>query len=106
MNLTHAKSKPDDQVGGILFVASREINSEMARRNLEAFCRDKLFGNCQFDTVDVFEDMELAVREGIIVTPALLITRPEPRRVIVGNLSNIEQLADILNIETRQAQNG
>ena len=75
-----------------LFVAGRERNSELARRNLRAFCESDLCGRCEIRIVDVLEDAMLGAQYGIVVTPALLIHQPEPMQIIIGNLRDVQRL--------------
>jgi hypothetical protein len=69
-----------------LFVAGDEINSAAAKAALERVRAEGLEGDCRIEIVDILRDSRLAVEEGILVTPALLITGPGLRRVVLGNL--------------------
>ena len=71
-----------------LFVAGGEINSATAKMSLDRICSEELGGDCRIEIVDILRDSRLAVAEGILVTPALLITGPGLRRVVLGNLTD------------------
>jgi hypothetical protein len=73
----------------LLFVAGDELNSRLARANLKRLLA--LVGGEPVDVevVDVLEDFAPAVEHHVLVTPALLQLRPEPRVLVVGNLSDL-----------------
>ena len=71
-----------------LFVAGNGSNSKQALANLHRLCREHLNGRSTIQTVDVAKDFEAAVRDNILVTPALVLVAPRPRVVILGNLSD------------------
>ncbi len=71
-----------------LFVAGDEVNSASAKASLDRICAEDLEGNCRIEIVDILRDARLAVAEGIVVTPALLITGPRLRTVVLGNLTD------------------
>ena len=68
-----------------LFVAGAGPNSKRALVNLRRLCRERLNGRCTIETVDVTKDYEAAVRDNILVTPALILVAPRPRVMILGN---------------------
>ncbi|MCL5283021.1 MAG: circadian clock protein KaiB [Planctomycetes bacterium] len=71
-----------------LFIAGDEINSAAAKASLDRICAEDLGGDCRIEIVDILRDARLAVAEGIVVTPALLITGPGLRTVVLGNLTD------------------
>jgi circadian clock protein KaiB len=71
-----------------LFVAGNGPNSKQALANLHRLCREHLNGRCTIETVDVVKNYEAAVRDNILVTPALVLVAPRPRVVVLGNLSD------------------
>src|SRR5512143_241545 len=71
-----------------LFVAGDEINSTTAKASLDRICAEDLEGDCRIEIVDILRDSRLAVEEGILVTPTLLITGPGLRTVVLGNLTD------------------
>ena len=75
-----------------LFMAGDGSNSRQALSNLRQLCREHLKGRCTIETVDVIKDFESAIRENILVTPALILVAPSPRVVILGNLSDRPKL--------------
>lgn len=81
-----------------LFVAGNGRNSKMALVNLRRLCREHLNGRCTIETVDVVKDFEEAVRNNILVTPALIRVAPRPRVIILGNLSDPQKVLAALRL--------
>ncbi len=90
-------SKPD--VSFKLYVAGQASNSRRALQNLKAFCGTYLAERHFITIVDVLVDAEQALADRILLTPTLLILSPPPVRSIVGDLSEIEVLLQILGPE-------
>jgi circadian clock protein KaiB len=71
-----------------LFIAGNGQNSLKALANLRSLCQKHLEGRYTIETVDVVEDFQAAVRDNILVTPALILVAPLPKVVVLGNLSD------------------
>jgi circadian clock protein KaiB len=69
-----------------LFVVGDGPNSKLAASNLRSLCREHLNGRCTIETIDVEKDFEAALRNNILITPALVLVTPLPKVVILGNL--------------------
>lgn len=82
----------------MLFVAGDEPNSRIARENLADICETDLQGRCRVEEIDVFTDVEAAMRHGILLTPTLLVMGSAPGCVI-GNLSDRRKLRGALGLE-------
>jgi hypothetical protein len=48
--------------------------------------------------VDVVQDFQAAVRDNILVTPALILVAPLPRVVVLGNLSDLPKVLAALRV--------
>jgi circadian clock protein KaiB len=81
-----------------LFIAGNGPNSQKALANLRSLCREHLEGRCTIETVDVVQDFEAAVKNNILVTPALILIAPLPRVVILGNLSDLATVLAALRL--------
>ena len=81
-----------------LFVAGNGTNSKQALANLHRLCREHLNGRCTIKTVDVVKNYEAAVRNNILVTPALILVAPRPRVVVLGNLSDRHKVLAALRL--------
>ena len=81
-----------------LFVAGNGPNSKQALANLHRLCREHLNGRCTIETVDVVKNYEAAVRNNILVTPALILVAPRPRVMILGNLGDSQKVLVALRL--------
>jgi len=81
-----------------LYVAGNEANSLVARRNLKEICEGFLGGRCDVTEVDVLADFESALKDGIFMSPTLVLVAPEPRVVIVGNLGDTAKVLSALRL--------
>lgn len=82
-----------------LYVTGTEANSLIARRNLKDICERFLEGRCDVTEVDVLADFESALKDGIFMSPALVLVSPEPRVVIVGNLGDTAKVLSALRLK-------
>jgi|SRR5580704_1636238 circadian clock protein KaiB len=80
-----------------LFVSGILQNSARAIININEICKQHLKGNCKLEIIDIYQQIDLAIVEQIIVTPVLIIKYPLPERRIVGDLSDFEKVLDVLN---------
>jgi circadian clock protein KaiB len=71
-----------------LYVAGSAPNSALAIANLESICKRYLKSNYELEIVDVFEEPQRALAEGVVVTPSLSKLSPIPASKVVGNLSD------------------
>ena len=81
-----------------LFVAGQGPNSQLALANLRSLCKEHLLGNCTLETVDVVKNFQAAVRDNILVTPALILVSPGPRVMILGNLRDRQKVLQALRL--------
>ena len=81
-----------------LFMAGNGPNSQKALANLRSLCQEHLEGRYTIETVDVVQDFEAAVKDNILVTPALILVAPLPRVVILGNLSDLPTVLAALRV--------
>ena len=75
-----------------LFMASNAPNSKQALSNLRRLCEEHLKGRYTIETVDVGKNYEAAVKQNILVTPALILVAPRPKVIILGNLSDRQKV--------------
>lgn len=71
-----------------LFMAGNGLNSKTALANLHSICKEYLNGHSTIETIDVVKDFQAAIRDNILVTPALLMVTPRPKVMVLGNLSD------------------
>lgn len=101
MDKTAEEHKPPEEIhySFILFVVSNGEHSGQARENLNRLCDKFLPGRHTIRVVDVVEEFQTALDHNILLTPSVVITNPEPRVVIHGDLSDPETFLDALNLE-------
>jgi circadian clock protein KaiB len=80
-----------------LFVSGILQNSVRAIKNINQICEQHLKGNYKLEIIDIYQQPDLAISEQIIVIPIMIIKYPLPERRIIGDLSNIEKVLEILN---------
>ena len=71
-----------------LYVAGDAANSLQAIANLNALCRKYLSSNYSIELVDVLQEPQRALNDGVLVTPTLVKVWPVPVRRIIGNLND------------------
>ena len=79
-----------------LYVAGDAPHSRRAIANLEAFCRTHLPEWHEVEIVDLSTQPKRALADMILLTPTLAIVAPPPARSIVGDLSDVSVLENIL----------
>jgi len=80
-----------------LFVSGLLENSVRAIKNINEICEKHLKDNYELEIIDIYQQPELAISEQIIVIPVLIIKHPLPERRLIGDLSDIEKVLQILN---------
>jgi len=71
-----------------LYVAGSSPNSRQALLNLKRFGEARLESDYSLEVIDILQEGRRAWEEGVLVTPALYVLKPEPELRIVGNLSD------------------
>ena len=81
-----------------LFVAGNESNSSQARRNLARICEEHIKGHHKIDIVDVLKDAAAAHKSNVVVTPTLILVKPLPKVIVLGNLNDSKQVLAALRL--------
>ena len=81
-----------------LYMAGNGPNSQKALANLRSLCQEYLEGRFTIETVDVVQDFHAAVRNNILVTPALFLVTPLPTVMVLGNLSDKQEVLAALRL--------
>jgi circadian clock protein KaiB len=76
----------------LLFVSGATPRSMRAVATVRKLCETSLVGRCELKVVDVFRDPLLARDYQIVALPTLLKLAPNPRRLFVGEMSDIAPL--------------
>ena len=81
-----------------LFVTGTTPRSQRAITNIRAFCDRRLAGRCDLEVIDVYLDPDATREYQIVATPTLVKLAPEPRRRIVGDLSDEPRIMAFLDM--------
>ena len=71
-----------------LFVAGKQVNSNLALENLQAICKEYIGENYEIEVIDIMEDYKKALKYMVLVAPMVIKEEPPPRENIAGNLSD------------------
>jgi circadian clock protein KaiB len=95
----HKSAKPKSETYIFrLFVAGNEPNSSQARGNLARLCEERIKGLYKIETVDVLQDPTAAHENKVLVTPTLILIKPQPKVTVLGNLSDTKQVIAALRL--------
>ncbi|OGA22261.1 MAG: hypothetical protein A3I02_04395 [Betaproteobacteria bacterium RIFCSPLOWO2_02_FULL_67_26] len=86
-----------------LYIAGSAPNSIQAIANLEAICREHLKGIHKLEIVDILEQPQRAMADGVLVTPSLTKVSPLPAANVVGNLNDKNKVLLALGIKGKVA---
>ena len=100
MSKPHSSKKAedfkDDSVADLyvlhLYIAGATFNSIRAVRNTKAICDQYLKGRYELVVVDIYQQPALAQTDQIIATPTLVKRQPLPLRLLVGDMSDKNQV--------------
>jgi circadian clock protein KaiB len=85
-----------------LYVTGKAPNSLQAIANLQAICKEHLKGVHKLEIVDILQQPQRAMADGILVSPSLLAKRaPFPGTSVVGNLSDRAQVLSALGLKAK-----
>jgi circadian clock protein KaiB len=71
-----------------LYVAGQAPNSVQAIANLRAICDEHFASGHDLEIVDMLDEPQRALADGIIVTPTLLKLAPLPKQRVIGSLDD------------------
>ena len=75
-----------------LYITGSTIRSEKAIGNLRRICEESLDKEYELVIVDVLDHPQLAEDNRILATPTVVRESPEPKRRVIGDLSDREQV--------------
>jgi circadian clock protein KaiB len=75
-----------------LFVSGKSPNSALAVVNIKAICEKYLKNRYELEIIDIYQHPDLAITEEIVALPLLIKKFPIPKKRIVGDLSNTEEV--------------
>jgi circadian clock protein KaiB len=81
-----------------LYVSGNAPNSRRAIANAKAMCTAHFASHHDLQIVDMLKDPDMALADGIIVSPTLLKLSPLPTARVVGDLSDTARVLEALSI--------
>ncbi|MES2176386.1 MAG: circadian clock KaiB family protein [Gemmatimonadota bacterium] len=84
-----------------LYVVTGAPNSIAARSNLAAILSPLAAEDYALEIVDCLAEPQRTLAEGVLVTPTLVKSGPEPRATIVGSLSDRTSVVAALGLQAR-----
>ena len=82
-----------------LFVAGTAPRSVRAVESLRRICETHMAGRYELEVIDIYQQPDLADRDGILAAPTLLKVSPHPERRISGDLLDEGRILRGLQIE-------
>jgi circadian clock protein KaiB len=86
-----------------LYVAGDTPRSARALANLSALCRRELGESHKIEVIDVIRRPELAEEASVLATPLVIRVHPLPQRRAVGDFTDLERLAAVIDLPTKLA---
>ena len=86
-----------------LFISGATEHSKLALANIKAIAEKHLKGHYRLTVVDLYQQPELARKEGIVVAPTLVKKLPLPLRKIIADLPDEESVLTGLDIVPKRA---
>jgi circadian clock protein KaiB len=94
----NSKTKDRGSIRLRLYVAGDSPNSVLARQNLAAVLAGAGAAPTSLEVIDVLEEPERSLADGVVVTPTLVKLSPPPEQRIVGNLRDTPALVAVLGL--------
>jgi len=82
-----------------LYVAGATAGSARAIESIRRVCTEQLEGRCELKVIDIYQQPEQAKQADIVAVPTLIKRLPEPIRVVIGDLTDLERVLVALGIE-------
>jgi hypothetical protein len=80
----------------VLYISGASQYADVARRNCELLLSRFDRRRVRFEVCDVSQHPDRAEAEGVCYTPMLVKQNPPPRACVLGDLSNVTALLDLL----------
>ena len=84
-----------------LYVTGATARSLRAIANIKAVCEEHLRGRYDLEVVDIYRRPELLSKDHVVAVPTLIKRLPTPLRLLVGDLSRMEQVLQGLDLVAR-----
>jgi circadian clock protein KaiB len=81
-----------------LYVSGNAPNSRRAIANAKAICTAHFASRHDLQIIDILDDPDMALADGVVVSPTLLKLAPLPTARVVGDLSDTTRVLEALSI--------
>ncbi len=99
---SHRKQQPGKAISGkwvlCLYVAGQTEKALTALNNLKSICKEQLKGKYHIKEIDLLKNPHLGRENQILAIPTLMRKFPLPVRLVIGDLSNKEQVLVALGL--------
>ncbi|HLO37454.1 MAG TPA: circadian clock KaiB family protein [Lacibacter sp.] len=85
-----------------LYVSGMSPKSMAAIENINRICKEHLEGAFDLEIVDIYKDPQAAADQQIVFSPALIKKHPDPKKILVGSLSDESKVIRALGIEVKK----
>lgn len=85
-----------------LYVAGQTPRSLRAVANAHHLCAERLGGRYRLEVIDLYQQPQLAQDAQIVALPALVRSVPPPPRMIIGDMSDTDQVLVGLDLQDGQ----
>ena len=86
-----------------LYVAGNSPRSRVAIENVRRVCTEYLCGRCEFEVIDLYQDVHRSRDDNVIAAPTLVKKAPLPRSIIIGDMTRTEKILIGLGVMARSA---
>jgi len=98
----HSEDQPKGAYVFRLYIAGGAPNSVRAFANLYAICRTHFPESHRIEVIDVLKEPLRALEEAVLVTPTVVKVSPLPELLIIGDLSNEEEVLRALGLPQKE----
>jgi circadian clock protein KaiB len=81
-----------------LYVRGVNDKGEEAYQNLQRLCEERIPGCYEIEVIDIDDQMDRALNEGVMAVPMLVRLEPQPVRRMIGNLADFNKMAFALEL--------
>lgn len=85
-----------------MYIAGRTPKSELTYYNLSALCEKYLGSKCIINIIDLLKKPQIAVEKQIMAIPTIIRIKPEPQRILIGDLTNTEVVISKFDLKNYQ----
>jgi circadian clock protein KaiB len=89
-----------------LFISGTTPRSLRSIATVRSLCDQVIAGRYHLEIIDVYETPATARRQQVVAIPTLILLKPEPRRLFIGDLSDPAKLLEILALDNPEVDCG